>query len=320
MSCISTDALSHFEQREQELLALNRQLEQKREQAIADASSAVRGAEATSQREPRSRPPTAPQQNSPPEAGSRPPTAPQQHSPSVETASPARAASPHRTASPAASRRPASGDASADPRDATIKFQNARILAMSEESERLAAQLSGQAGEAQQLRQELKQAQEECRRLQKTQSSGEQTHDKARKQATASEARVRELEEERAEMVKARDQLELQRRKSEQDASAKDVRLNRLAEECERYKTQLRDVSNQGRDKNASDRRETDKLTVEVRKLERQRTELVNAFKKQMKLIDVLKRQRAHVEAARVLSFTEEEFIRILELGNKLEG
>merc|ERR1712178_487972 len=100
--------------------------------------------------------------------------------------------------------------------------------------------------------------------------------------------------------------------------TSKDTRIDRLTEECERYKTAAKELGNQDRDRAVADRKESDRLQSEVRKLERQRAELVNAFKKQMKLIDVLKRQRAHVEAARVLPFTEDEFIRVLELGDKL--
>ena len=53
-------------------------------------------------------------------------------------------------------------------------------------------------------------------------------------------------------------------------------------------------------------------------RLRKRQSELILAFKKQAKLIDVLKRQKLHVEAATLLSFTEEEFSKTLELGEQL--
>jgi hypothetical protein len=48
-------------------------------------------------------------------------------------------------------------------------------------------------------------------------------------------------------------------------------------------------------------------------RLQKQKQELIAAFKKQMQLINVLKKQRVHLEAAKLLSFTEQEFMQALD-------
>ena len=97
-----------------------------------------------------------------------------------------------------------------------------------------------------------------------------------------------------------------------------EAKLNRALEEVEKYKLALREAKINETGKSDGIRRDLDRLTEENKKLERQRNELLQAFKKQMKLIDVLKRQKMHIESAKLLAFTEDEFVRTLELGDKI--
>ncbi len=67
-------------------------------------------------------------------------------------------------------------------------------------------------------------------------------------------------------------------------------------------------------------RRRVAALRARLRTSERQRADLLQAFRKQMRLVELLKRQRAHVEAARMLAFSEENFARALELSGVPEA
>ena len=92
----------------------------------------------------------------------------------------------------------------------------------------------------------------------------------------------------------------------------KEVRQKRISEELERCKSSLESLKVHDREKRDVARKDHDKLAAENRMLERHKSELVVALRKQMKLIDVLKRQKTHMEAAKLISFTEEEFEKLL--------
>lgn len=48
---------------------------------------------------------------------------------------------------------------------------------------------------------------------------------------------------------------------------------------------------------------------AENQRLEAQKQELLVLLKKQAKLVDILKRQKAHIEAAQLLSFTQADYV-----------
>ena len=99
------------------------------------------------------------------------------------------------------------------------------------------------------------------------------------------------------------------------DAKAKDTQLKRSSEAIARLKEQVADLQTQMKSNVRGDASKVSELEARIRDLEKQRTDILGAFRKQIKLIDILKRQKIHLEAARLLTFTEEEFMKTLEWG-----
>ena len=103
-------------------------------------------------------------------------------------------------------------------------------------------------------------------------------------------------------------------------ASSESVRLQRALEDVDKLKATITKLKTELRDGEKDRRTERDKLDQRCKRLERQKAEVLAAFRKQMKLIDILKRQKVHMEAARLLNFTEEEFMRVVNWDDGAEA
>ena len=105
---------------------------------------------------------------------------------------------------------------------------------------------------------------------------------------------------------------EVQALKQELAATKKDlakelISRQNLQNKCNRYKEQLDSVKRlqQEREDEQGDKGDSEKS----HRLEQQRAELLLVVKKQMRLIDILKQQRAHAEAAVLLNITEKDLM-----------
>lgn len=79
---------------------------------------------------------------------------------------------------------------------------------------------------------------------------------------------------------------------AEANARAKETQLNRTAEIVARQKKQLTDLEAHGSGSRETERTRADAAEARCKVLEKQRADLISGFKKQMKLIDNLKRQK----------------------------
>jgi len=100
---------------------------------------------------------------------------------------------------------------------------------------------------------------------------------------------------------------------AQREHKGREIRLARALEECDKFKETLSKATQETAGSTVGFRKEKDRLVAQVRSLERQRAELLTAFKKQMKLIEIMKRMKVHTEAAKLLEFTEEEFVKVLD-------
>jgi len=100
-----------------------------------------------------------------------------------------------------------------------------------------------------------------------------------------------------------------------QKTRTNDIRLTRALEEAEKAKKELLAFRSNNRDNTSSRIQKITGLQKENKQLRSEKKQLLTLFKKQMKLVDILKRQKLHMEAMKLLSYSEDAFLKLVSQG-----
>ncbi|XP_076819062.1 testis-expressed protein 9-like [Clavelina lepadiformis] len=200
--------------------------------------------------------------------------------------------------------------------EAQLTFLKAKVRVMQEELEAQAKELQSVSDERNKYRMELKTSREEAERLKKNFLSLEGNVQKLKSGLEDAKKKADTKAQQFQSVTKEIDALKREKKQAATTQSATEVRLNRAIEENEKLKAMLEKQKHSSKDRNESDHHEIERLQAENKRMERLRNDSLTVITKQLKLIGVLKKQVLHIEAAKLLSFTEEEFMKALDWGN----
>ena len=197
--------------------------------------------------------------------------------------------------------------------EAQIRFLKAKLKVLQEEIERLSGEVNKREEENVKLAQRCKELDEDRAKQLRISNSHQTQMEKFKKLNEEQQVKINQLEVQLQSLKKENEQFKKDSKKYSQDQQQQELRLNRALEECEKYKQQLQKTQSSSKDTNEQEKKKLEQFQMENKRLQKQKNELILAFKKQLKLIDILKKQKMHLEASRILQFTEEEFINALE-------
>ncbi|KAL0267712.1 UNVERIFIED_CONTAM: hypothetical protein PYX00_009904 [Menopon gallinae] len=132
-------------------------------------------------------------------------------------------------------------------------------------------------------------------------------------QASSIVVRMQNIQAENGHLKREVEKLKKELKQATQYSGSNEVRLNRSIEEVEKLKVSLRQAKQDEKDLREAHRKKAEELSGAVKRLDKQRIELLHAFKKQLVIIDNLKKQKGLIEAGKFVKSVEDDFMDFLD-------
>lgn len=201
------------------------------------------------------------------------------------------------------------------PKEGRERFLRARCRVLQDEVNRLQKEHQSTSDKWHQVRRQNQEKTEHIVKIEKTYEKQRKELDKLKIASEKESAKAREADQKFQSIKREMDDLKLKSKK--QKVSQNDIRLQRALDEVQKYKSELAEAVRRNRDIGEVKKHEYNEIEKEKNKFKKINSELKIIIQKQSKLVEVLRKKCAHLEAARVLEFTEGEFMKALDWQNE---
>ncbi|XP_017061850.1 testis-expressed protein 9 [Drosophila ficusphila] len=202
-------------------------------------------------------------------------------------------------------------------KDNFIKFLKAKVAILEEDHAHHAGELSRQKEQLElALEAQRKSENQRDQAISSNKHLSEQLL-RAERQSEDASRRQKERQQEFIAQQRELEQLKRDAKVSRQTAMNLENRLSRAQEDADTARLELKQVREEQRDQAEEHRKELKQRDSRIRALKRQRCDLLNAYKKQLYMIDNLKRQTVCMEQSAAIGFGEKEFNKVLEWNAK---
>lgn len=197
--------------------------------------------------------------------------------------------------------------------DAVVRFFKSKAKMLETELEAMKVEYKKKCDYSIELQSENKKIDEERVRYHGQLTALKETLNKVEANNNAQITSLQRTEMENISLKKELDALKKELKAANQNTSSYNIRLNRSLEENERLRKSLKCSQLDGKELRDENRKLEEGKKAIITNLEKQRTELLHAFKKQILLVDNLKKQKAYLEANMLIKYTEEELLKLLD-------